>query len=393
MMRLVDGWLQIDGHPVPRLDTPNIGPRMAPSLIVVHDTAGRLERGSSVVWLAKPEAKASAHFVVERDGGITQMAPCDRQTWHAGKSSWRDRKHCNGFAVGIEIVAPGKLAADGPARARAWFHMRGEAFDRAEYGIVEKSTEAHGRGLWMPYTPPQIEAVEQLIAALAAAYPAIGEVVGHWQICQPRGRKVDPSPLFPERLLGPVRRPRAVPPSPPGGVTLATVQQRLAALGYFPGTIDGALGPRTETAIFAFQRENGLPGTGQLDPMTMARLMADGAKAMPVGPRAEVTAEDLAGVSRTVDEGAAAAKEGGGLAAIGGFTVVLIFASDLGKVLKQFVVDFGGEVVLVGLGCGLLAYGWRHRAAALRIVGYRVEDARTGRHQGPVAVAGKGGEQ
>jgi N-acetyl-anhydromuramyl-L-alanine amidase AmpD len=384
----VDGWLQIDGHPVPRFDTPNVGPRMAPDLIVAHDTAGRLDRGSSVAWLVKPEAKASAHFVIERDGGITQLAPCDRQTWHAGKSAWRGRRHCNGFAIGIEIVSPGKLAPAGASHARAYW---GQTFNRAEFGIVEQTTEVHGRGLWMAYAPPQIEAFEQLVSALSAAYPAIGEVVGHWQICEPKGRKVDPSPLFPERLLGPIRRPHVVEPSPPGGVSLATVQQRLAALGYFPGAIDGAMGPRTETALFAFQRQNGLPGTGQLDAPTMARLMADGAKAMPVGPRAEVTADDLAGVSRTVDEGTASAKEGGTVAAIGGFTVVLTFAADLGKVLKQFVVDFGGEVVLVGLGCGLLAYGWRHRAAAWRIVGYRVEDARTGRHQGGVGAPAAGG--
>src|SRR5262245_30397360 len=38
--------------------------RPQPTMIVLHDTAGRLTRGSAVAWLRDPKAKASAHVVV-----------------------------------------------------------------------------------------------------------------------------------------------------------------------------------------------------------------------------------------------------------------------------------------------------------------------------------------
>lgn len=87
--KIVADWLEIDGLAAPRFTTPHVGGRMSPSLIVLHDTAGRLTRGSSVAWFMDDAAKVSAHFVVERDGAITQLAPCDRQTWHAPTKSPR----------------------------------------------------------------------------------------------------------------------------------------------------------------------------------------------------------------------------------------------------------------------------------------------------------------
>ena len=77
------------------------GGRLEPTLIVLHDTAGRLAKGSSVAWLCNPKAKASAHLVVERDGSVTQLAEFDPPVaWHAGQSSWRGRSGCNAFAIG-----------------------------------------------------------------------------------------------------------------------------------------------------------------------------------------------------------------------------------------------------------------------------------------------------
>ncbi len=49
-------------------------------------------------------------------------------------------------------------------------------------------------------------------------------------------------------------------------------QRTLRDLGYQPGPIDGVMGPRTQTALRSYQRTEGLPVTGRLDPETMARL-------------------------------------------------------------------------------------------------------------------------
>jgi len=48
--------------------------------------------------------KVSAHFVVNRDGDITQFVACEQRAWHAGQSSWQGRDNCNDYAIGIEII-------------------------------------------------------------------------------------------------------------------------------------------------------------------------------------------------------------------------------------------------------------------------------------------------
>ena len=160
-----------------------IGGPITPRLIVIHDTAGRLEKGSSVAWFQSAECQTSAHFVIELDGTIVQMVPVNKKAAHAGESTWNGAKFCNAFSVGIEIVNPGRLDQAG----KAWF---GQCF-RGEFC----ETDAHGKGLWLPYTPAQIEAVIRISKSIAAHYADVNEIVGHHDISP--GRKVDPSPLFP----------------------------------------------------------------------------------------------------------------------------------------------------------------------------------------------------
>jgi peptidoglycan hydrolase-like protein with peptidoglycan-binding domain len=57
--------------------------------------------------------------------------------------------------------------------------------------------------------------------------------------------------------------------------TVRAHQEKLSALGYWLGAIDGQLGSMTAHAVTAFQKAEGLPRTGQLDAATVARL--DGA--------------------------------------------------------------------------------------------------------------------
>lgn len=372
--KIVQDWLQIDGQPAARFDTPHQGGRMTASVIVMHDTAGRLARNSSVAWFMRPEAKASAHFVVERDGAVTQLVACDRQAWHAGKSTWRGRANCNAYSVGIEIVNPGRMTAKGESAAVAWF---GQVFKRNAYGIEERATDHHGRGCWMPYTPEQIAVVEQLIAALREAYPSITEVVGHYQISP--GRKVDPNPLLPARLLGQLKR--------PGIAALATAdvaraQKALATKGYFPGAADGDFGPRTEAAVFAFQRQNGVPANGKLTADLVDRIDHADAKEMPTGAREWVTETTLAGQSRIVDENRTARAEAQGQVLLAGMLTVATLLTQLGQIIKQAVLDYGVESVVVVVCGGLAAWGIRTWRRANRVIGYRVEDAKSGAHLG-----------
>lgn len=48
------------------------------------------------------------------------------------------------------------------------------------------------------------------------------------------------------------------------GSTVAAVQQRLGQLGYYRGVVDGAIGPRTRSAIAAFESRHGLMVDGRI---------------------------------------------------------------------------------------------------------------------------------
>src|SRR5436190_1131445 len=63
-------------------------------LLVVHVTEGTF--ASAVAWFQNPHAHVSAHFVVSRDGAVTQMVPLSRVAWHAG-NAW-----VNAHSIGIE---------------------------------------------------------------------------------------------------------------------------------------------------------------------------------------------------------------------------------------------------------------------------------------------------
>ena len=57
------------------------------------------------------------------------------------------------------------------------------------------------------------------------------------------------------------------------GAAVKALQQRLAALKYDPGTIDGHFGANTEDAVWAFQEINGVKVTGVIDTATKRALV------------------------------------------------------------------------------------------------------------------------
>lgn len=167
-----------------------------PTLIILHDTAGRLDKGGTVDWFASDDCPTSAHVVVERDGTVIQMVPFNAKAFHAGTSEFRGRSNCNAFAIGIEIVNPGKCDKDG----RAWFHKTAKDPKKWQKGfpvsdLKRTNTKEHGDGWWMDYTPEQVEAVTELCRALIEAYPSIKDISAHFVVA-PR-RKIDVNPLFP----------------------------------------------------------------------------------------------------------------------------------------------------------------------------------------------------
>lgn len=182
--------LHLDGVVADYQASPNRSSVIVPEGIILHDTAGRLEKGNSVSWFLQRQANASAHLVVERDGSVTQMVPFNIKAWHAGSSIWNGRSGCNSFSLGIEIVNPGKLdrVSDG---YQPWFKR---TYTEADGEIRAATTRFHGEGYWMDYTEAQINSVASICCALAEKY-SLSFIEPHWFVSP--GRKRDTNPLFP----------------------------------------------------------------------------------------------------------------------------------------------------------------------------------------------------
>jgi len=154
--------------------SPNFDERKQPiSMIVLHytgmpDAAGALDR------LTSPDAKVSAHYLVDEDGSIFKLVEEADRAWHAGKSRWRNVSDVNSASVGIEIVNPGH-----------------------EFG-------------YRPFPDEQIAALIPLIASIKDRHAiGRGNVVGHSDVAP--ARKEDPGELFPWEALA---RRRLALPSP-----------------------------------------------------------------------------------------------------------------------------------------------------------------------------------
>ena len=154
--------------------SPNFDERALPvSMIVLHytgmpDAQGALDR------LTSPEARVSAHYLVDEDGTIYRLVDESKRAWHAGKSRWRGITDVNSASVGIEIVNPGH-----------------------EFG-------------YRPFPDEQVASLIPLVADIKDRHGiGRGNVVGHSDIAP--SRKEDPGELFPwdalakRRLALPVR--------------------------------------------------------------------------------------------------------------------------------------------------------------------------------------------
>ncbi len=78
----------------------------AVDMLVLHYTGMKTAK-DALIRLCDPEAKVSAHYVVDEDGTVYRVVPEDQRAWHAGVSSWRGNSNINARSIGIEIVNPG----------------------------------------------------------------------------------------------------------------------------------------------------------------------------------------------------------------------------------------------------------------------------------------------
>lgn len=176
-------------------------------VVVIHWTASPaadydVRRGANEhrlrEWLAGRGGRNSTHIVVLRDGLALQGAPLTDRCWHAGQSSWalgaaagEGPSAVNGRSIGID------LENVGPLERRALGHV--DTYGGRYLGPMPSQV---GGSPHEPFTRPQVEALLGLIPDIVAAFPVLADGrrwVGHRDVAP--GRKVDPGPAFPWRLL------------------------------------------------------------------------------------------------------------------------------------------------------------------------------------------------
>jgi N-acetylmuramoyl-L-alanine amidase len=178
-----------NGSQVDFRKTRNIGPRYTPKFLVMHYTAAT-SANSSISWLTNPVSQASAHLIIDRDGTVTQLAPFNVITWHAGKSRWSNLEGLNKYAIGIELVNAGRLSKIGET---CICPLDKKAIAADDIVIATHKNESR-EAVWQEYTDKQVAVALQIAALLVSTY-RLEDVLGHEDIAPIR--KSDPGPAFP----------------------------------------------------------------------------------------------------------------------------------------------------------------------------------------------------
>ncbi|TDR31307.1 1,6-anhydro-N-acetylmuramyl-L-alanine amidase AmpD [Hydromonas duriensis] len=164
-----DGWCAA----ARRVESPNFDARpdgMPIELLVIHNISlppsqfggdwiddlflNRLDPNAHPYFATIHQFEVSSHFLIKRDGLLTQYVSCNNRAWHAGASQWRGRARCNDFAIGIELEGDDY-----------------SAFEEAQYATLALLTQA-----------------------LKQRYPVLHGVAGHSEIAPER--KTDPGVYF-----------------------------------------------------------------------------------------------------------------------------------------------------------------------------------------------------
>ncbi len=203
--------------------SPNIEPRRnarSIDMLIVHYT-GMPSAEAACAWLCNPQSGVSCHYMVCRDGLITQMVGEEMRAWHAGASFWAGETDTNSRSIGIEVDNPG----------HAW-------------GYVD-------------FPEAQMAAVISLMRDILSRHDIAQQcVLAHSDVAP--GRKIDPGERFDWKRLSEEGIGHWVPPAAPDGSLLdggetAELQQLLQDYGYGI-EVTGQQDEQTRKVLDAFQR-------------------------------------------------------------------------------------------------------------------------------------------
>lgn len=138
----------------------NARPSGGPIKVIVLHADVAASAKNSIAWLMNHVAKASYHYIIERDGGITQLVNPAMRAWHAGQSTFFGQSNVNDFSLGV-------------------------CFSNKQDGVETFTQSALATG------------VEILVPLMKQHKIGLECVTTHEAIARPLGRKSDPGILFP----------------------------------------------------------------------------------------------------------------------------------------------------------------------------------------------------
>jgi len=224
----------------------NRADNQAPGMVLLHYT-GMETAEAALVRLQDPEAKVSAHYLIDEAGKCFALVPEFERAWHAGVSSWEGETDVNSLSIGIELANKGH-----------------------EFGYPD-------------FPDAQISTLLELMADIWMRWPIDPRrVVGHSDVAP--GRKADPGEKFPWKRLADKGfavwvEPAPITPGPtlgPGdsGQGVTDLQAALAQAGYGIET-DGSYGELTRAVVTAFQRRHRPESVDGIADLSTLRTLAN----------------------------------------------------------------------------------------------------------------------
>lgn len=142
------------------VESPNFDTRR-PVIIVVHYTEQHsVQESLDTLRSANSQGQVSAHYLIGANGEIYQLVDDSKRAWHAGSGRWGTITDLNSASIGIELDNDGKT----------------------------------------PFAQAQINSLLRLLDDLTTRlHIPRSQVIGHEDLAP--GRKIDPGPLFPWRML------------------------------------------------------------------------------------------------------------------------------------------------------------------------------------------------
>jgi len=168
--------------------------------VIYHYTAS-VGTAGTISWLCDSTSKASAHFVIARDGTRYQLVPLTERAWHAGgvSSFMFNNQNVNGRTIGIEIMNVGPLV-----QKNGVIYSVAENKEFNGPGASGGGPPKYQYTMWEAYADEQIKAVIELTKILVREFPILAQdpvtrLIGHEDVDPTR--KQDPGPLMPWDLI------------------------------------------------------------------------------------------------------------------------------------------------------------------------------------------------